>query len=191
MDNPTLKQLQWMENVQRIYVEGEDDKLYKMLRPIIERQARISSRRWKWAQVDYADFCSFYWEMTWNMVVRPYIPSKYLFYQTWRLALHRMTISIVRQATQRKQSEFNNNVLRIGSEITELSVENLENDITDKLYVEWLLKQLNDEDKYIVQSVLDNPDTSMNGIATITGHGSGKTVLRKLRNIAGVVTLYG
>lgn len=177
----------WKESIQTIYLSGDDDKLYHLLRPIIHSKAKRYGRLWKWTELTAEDFCSEFWEVTWNLVEQPYKRTGYLFYDTWELAVSRRAVNLIRRATQTRQLEFENEAVRVGDRIVDMAVDHrdMETTVINRLYVQSILtdNRLSPTDRQLLQTIYRNPDSSFQQIAQMVGLRWSQQVIRRLDGI--------
>lgn len=187
MTGDTNRRLQWKHSIQTVYLSGEDEKLYRLLKPVIHSKAKRYGRMWKWAELSAEDFHSEFWEVTWNLVEQPYRQTGYLFYDTWELAISRRAVNLVKHATQTRQMEFEQQALRAGDRIADMAVDrsDMETRIVNQLYVQQLLtdERLDTDDRQLLQAIYQNPDSSFQQIAEMVGLRWSKQVTRRLDSI--------
>jgi hypothetical protein len=182
----TASKQRWLDSVHYLYLAGEEEKLYRLLKPIIAGKARMYGRRWKWTGLTEDDFHSKFWEVAWELYERPYEPSQYTFYETFALAISRQVINMVRHATRTHQGAFEHQVVRVGERVVDLADSaDLESTVLNRLYVESILtdERLDSTDRQILQTIYQNPDSSFQQIAEMVGLRWSKQVTRRLDSI--------
>jgi predicted transcriptional regulator len=176
----------WLDSVHKLYISGDEEKLYKLLRPVIESKARMYARRWKWTGITEEDFCSEFWEVAWNLYERPYQHSKYTFYETFELAVRRKVINMVRHVTLTRQGSFEHGAVQIGEKIADVADStDMETTVINRLYVQSILtdKRLSPADRQLLQTIYRNPDSSFQQIAQMVGLRWSQQVIRRLDGI--------
>jgi hypothetical protein len=176
----------WLDSIHYLYLAGEEEKLYRLLKPIIAGKARMYGRRWKWTGLTEDDFHSEFWQVAWRLCERPYEPSKFTFYETFELAIRRKVIDMVRHTAGTNQGAFEHEVVRVGERVVDLADSaDLETTVVNRLYVESILtdERLDSTDRQILQAIYQNPDSSFQQIAEMVGLRWSKQVTRRLDSI--------
>jgi len=164
------------------------EKLHVELSATIKANSRILGSRWNNKRISSADFESKLFEEFWKLC-KTYTPNpKYYFVETFGQVLNKRKVDVIRAFTT-NQREFENSMVSLEKEEQNghdiASDVDIENDFLSKELIDQVLNDpsLTQQEKQLLQTIYDNPDSSYREIAVLVGLNHHQQVTRSLRKI--------
>lgn len=154
---------------------------------MLHRKAESWHNRWKNKRLHKDDFLSVFYEAAGELCDDYIHYQEFYFYETLCLVVHRRGIDLTRKLL-RKQTHFEVAALPLFDEtadyLPDISVD-IENDVVTNDLVGRILSDgsLTEKERWLLQVIYDNPDSSDREIARIAGLNHNYEVTRILRRI--------
>jgi RNA polymerase sigma factor (sigma-70 family) len=182
--------------VQQIYLAGDDEKLYKVLKPHVESQARVYAKEYNSPYTCYDDFLSRFWEVTWELAEKPYRKTGHLFVDMLDLIFEKRAVDLVREMTphwpKRYGSDETEEDLRVRVDFktseqmdryvdTESDVERV---VLNQMFVETMLSDpcLTEKDRQLLELVYEQPYATYEKLGEMLGV-KRQTVFEQMQRI--------